>query len=174
MCRKSLLFLENHKDWAFTDGLREAWLRTLGERSQWDPLLTYATGSSNTEVQCYLAQARIQRGQTEGLLPIAKALWAVGKSQPDACDPVFAWLKKQGGITPELAWERIRRAMEARQPRLILYLARYLGEEDRVWVDRWYEQDRTGYRRLEQARSWQDTEKGREIAAYGLAAPGAQ
>jgi len=161
-------FLEEHADWAFAGGLRKAWLRTLGERSQWDSLLEYATGSSDTEVQCYLAQARINRGQTEGLVPVAEALWAVGKSQPDACDPVFTWLKKQGGITPGLAWERIRRAMEARQPRLILYLARYLEEEDRVWVERWYQQDRSGYRTLEQSRSWQDVEKSREITSYGL------
>ena len=60
------LFLENHENWAFTDGLRKAWLRTLGERSQWDSLLKYAVHPSSTEVQCYLAQARIQRGQTEG------------------------------------------------------------------------------------------------------------
>ena len=58
--------------------------------------------------------------------------------------------------------------MDARQPRLILYLARYLGEEDRVWADRWYQQDRGGYRRLEQSRSWQNGEKGREITSYGL------
>ncbi|MCJ7557615.1 MAG: hypothetical protein MUP90_11985, partial [Gammaproteobacteria bacterium] len=161
-------FLEEHADWAFTGGLRKAWLRALGERSQWDSLLEYATDSSDTEVQCYLAQARINRGQTEGLVPVAKALWAVGESQPDACDPVFIWLKKQGGITPGLAWERIRRAMEARQPRLILYLARYLPEEDRVWVERWYQQDRSGYRTLERAHSWQDLEKSRDITSYGL------
>jgi len=161
-------FLEDHEDWAFTGGLRKAWLRTLGERSQWDSLLTYANGSSDTEVQCYFAQARIERGQTEGLAPVAQALWAVGKSQPDACDPVFSWLKQQGGITPSLAWERIRRAMDARQPRLILYLARYLGEQDRVWVERWYQQDRSGYRRLDQSRSWQNGDKSREIISYGL------
>ncbi len=162
------VFLESHQDWAFTAGLKTAWLRTLGERGKWDALLTYADGSADTEVQCYLAQARIQRGQTEGLVPVARSLWAVGKSQPDACDPVFTWLRKQGGITPALAWERIERAMEARQPRLTLYLARYLDEEGRVWADRWYQQDRGGYRQLDRARNWPDQEKSRDITAYGL------
>jgi soluble lytic murein transglycosylase len=149
-------FLEDHEDWAFTKGLKTAWLRTLGTRNRWDSLIEYAPGSSNTEIQCYLAQARIKRGQTDGLLPVAQTLWTVGKSQPDVCDPVFSWLKKQGGITTGLAWERIRRAMDAREPRLTLYLARFLGEEDRVWADRWYQQDRSGYRRLKQAAMWQD------------------
>ena len=161
-------FLEQHEDWAFTAGLKKAWLRTLGERSRWDSLITYAPGSSDAEVQCYLAHARINRGQTAGLRVVAQALWAVGKSQPDACDPVFSWLKKEGGITSGLAWERIRRAMDERQPKLTLYLARFLGEEDRVWADRWYQQDRSGYRQLKQAGKWPDQEKSRDITAYGL------
>ena len=161
-------FLEDHEGWAFTAGLEKAWLRTLGKRSRWDSLIRYATDSPDTEIQCYLAHARINRGQTNGLLADAQALWAVGKSQPDACDPVFSWLKKEGGITSGLAWERIRRAMDARQPKLTLYLARFLGEEDRVWADRWYQQDHGGYRQLKQARKWQDQEKSRDIAGYGL------
>jgi len=161
-------FLDSHEDWAFTAGLRKAWLRTLGENARWDSVLSYAQGSSDTEIQCYLAQARIERGQTDGLLPVAQGLWAVGKSQPDPCDPVFSWLRKQHGITNGLAWERIRLAMEAREPRLTLYLARYVAEVDRVWVERWQKQDRTGYRRLDQASNWHDQERSRVITSYGL------
>jgi soluble lytic murein transglycosylase len=161
-------FLDAHEDWAFTAGLETAWLRTLGKQKQWDSLLRHAPGSTDTEVQCYLAHARIQRGQTEGLIPEAQTLWAVGKSQPDACDPVFSWLQKQGGITSGLAWQRIRAAMEARQPRLTLYLARFLAEDERIWAERWQQQDRTGYRRLDQAKKWSDQQKGRDIADYGL------
>ena len=36
-------FLESHQDWAFTSGLKEAWLRTLGDRGRWDSLLLYAS-----------------------------------------------------------------------------------------------------------------------------------
>ena len=161
-------FLDAHKDWAFTAGLRRAWLETLGEHARWDSVLNYAEESDNAEISCYLAQARINRAQTEGLLPVAKGLWAVGKSQPDACDAVFTWLNKQGGITPGLAWERIRLAMEAREPRLTLYLARYLDDESRVWAERWQKQDSTGYRRLNQAAKWPDLEKSRVITSYGL------
>ena len=161
-------FLDVHSDWAFTAGLRTAWLKTLGEKARWDSLLKYANGSGNTEVRCYLAHARIARGQTDGLLAVAQQLWAVGKSQPDACDPVFKWLKRQGGITPGLAWERIRLAMEARQPRLTLYLARFVPDSERIWVERWQQQDRGGYRRLDRAKQWPDVEKSRQITSYGL------
>ena len=161
-------FLADHEDWAFTPGLKTAWLRTLGERKRWESLVRYAPGSADTEVQCDLAQARIRLGQTEDLLPVAQSLWAVGESQPKACDPVFSWLKKQGGITSGLAWERIRRAMDARQPRLTQYIARFLSTEDQVWADRWYQQDRSGYRQLAQARKWPDQQKSRDITNYGI------
>ena len=161
-------FLDGHRDWAFTAGLRTAWLKSLGEKARWDSLLKYANDSNDTKVRCYLAQAQIAHGQTDGLMAVAQRLWAVGKSQPDACDPVFKWLREQGGITPGLAWERIRLAMEARQPRLTLYLARFVPASDRTWVEAWQRQDRTGYRRLDRAQQWPDLEKSRQITAYGL------
>ena len=161
-------FLASHSDWAFTPGLRTAWLRALGEGRRWDALLAHGADSDDTEVRCHVAHARLRAGDTEGLLPDARALWTVGKSQPEACDPVFDWLRQQGGITPGLAWERIRLAMEARQPRLTRYLARFLPEAERVWAERWFEQDRGGYRRLEQAARWPDRPQGRDITDYGL------
>ncbi len=166
--QEMVTFLDVHNDWAFTAGLRTAWLKSLGKKKRWDSLLQYAVVAGDTEVRCYLAHAQIVRGQTDGLVPVAQGLWAVGKSQPDACDPVFKWLKEQGGITPGLAWERIRLAMEARQPRLTLYLARFVPANERVWVERWQQQDRTGYRRLDRAQKWPDVEKSRQITAYGL------
>lgn len=161
-------FLGGHGDWAFTAGLRTAWLKALGEKKRWDALLKYASGSGDTEVRCYLAHARIVRGQTDGLLTGAQRLWAFGKSQPDACNPVFKWLRQQGGITAGLAWERIRLAMEARQPRLTRYLAQFVPASERRWVNEWQQQDRTGYRRLDQAQQWPDVKKTRQITAYGL------
>jgi len=161
-------FLDSHGDWAFTAGLRTAWLKALGKRARWDSLLKYASDSDNTEIRCYLAHAQIARGLTDDLLPVAQRLWAVGKSQPDACDPVFKWLKGQDGITSGLAWERIRRAMEAREPRLTLYLARFVPPSERIWVERWQQQDRSGYRRLDRSEQWPDVEKSRQITSYGL------
>jgi soluble lytic murein transglycosylase len=161
-------FLDAHQDWAFADGLRAAWLKSLGKKKRWDSLLKYANDSGNTEIRCHLAQARIVRGQTDDLVPVVQQLWAVGKSQPDACDPVFKWLIEQDGITSGLAWERIRLAMESRQPRLTLYLARFVSADEQIWVERWQQQDRSGYRRLDRAKKWTDREKSRQITSYGL------
>jgi soluble lytic murein transglycosylase len=161
-------FLAGHRDWAFAAGLETAWLRTLGGTGRWDALLAYASDSTDVEVRCHHTHARIRNGPQEGLIAAAQDLWTAGKSQPDACDSVFLWLQEQDGITPALAWERIRLAMEARNPRLVLYLARFLPEPDRVWAERWYQQDRGGYRRLDQSLQWPDSGQGRDIAGFGL------
>ena len=161
-------FLENHRDWAFTAGLEKVWLRALGKQGHWDSVSKYGGFSKDTEIRCYIARAKINRGVTDGLLPVAQKLWTAGKSQPDSCDPVFAWLKKQDGITGGLAWERIRLAMEARERNLARYVARYLDPGDRVWAERWQKQDRGGYRQLQQAHKWPDTEKAWQISEFGL------
>ena len=162
-------FLDAHADWAFTSGLRASWLRTLGDQRRWQDLLRYAADSNDAEFRCLRARARIGLGQTDGLIPEAQDLWAVGHSQHDACDRLFDWLRSAGGITPELAWLRVRRAMEARNPRLTLYLARFLPSQQRHWVERWQQQDASRYVRLDQAKSWTDDDHARDITAFGLA-----
>lgn len=162
-------FLGSHEGWAFTAGLETAWLRSLGARGNWDAVLKYGNDSRDTEVRCHHVRARIRGGQTDGVLQQARSLWAVGKSQPDACDPVFAWLKDQPeGITPGLAWERVRLAMDAREVRLTRYIARFLPQEDQLWAERWHQQDRSAYRQLKQALKWPAGERSREITSYGL------
>lgn len=161
-------FLEAHRDWAFAAGLETAWLRSLGERGQWGAVLKHGAKSQDTEVRCHFATARIQTGATDGLLPVARALWTKGESQPDACDPVFAWLKQQGGINSGLAWERFGLAMEVRERKLARYIVRFMDEDDRAWAERWLQQDRKGYRQLDAASRWPDSEKGRTIVQSGL------
>lgn len=161
-------FLEQYREWAFAAPLRQAWLRKLGEQGQWQALLEHASGAAETEIQCYLAQARIEQGLTAGLTSDVQALWAVGKSQPDACDPAFEWLRGQGGITPELAWIRIDRAMQAGNVRFTRYLERFVPAAERVWVDRWQDLHRAGYRGLEHADAWPDKALTRMIVATSL------
>jgi soluble lytic murein transglycosylase len=161
-------FIEAHRDWAFTPALETAWLRSLGKRGRWAALLEYGSESRDTEVRCNVAHARIRTGDTGGLLPVAQGLWAAGQSQPDACDPVFAWLKQQDGIGNGLAWERVRLAMKARERKLARYAGRFMDEDQQVWAERWYQQDRGGYRQLSRALGWPDNAYTREIADFGL------
>ena len=100
-------------------------------------------------------------------MPVAQALWTAGKSQPDACDPVFAWLKKQDGITSGLAWERFSLAITARERSLARYVIRFMNAGDRAWAERWVEQDRGGYRQLSRAARWPQGEQARPPPVLG-------
>ncbi len=133
-------FLDQHRGWAFTPGLRNVWLKTLGRQKRWNALIRNAgTGRVGTEVQCHLAAARAETGATADLLPSVQALWLVGRSQHKACDPAFDWMRKQHGIPESLVWRRIELALAAGNASLARYLARFVPSNSRAWVDRYTE-----------------------------------
>jgi len=161
-------FLETHKDWAFSPGLRNTWLRSLAERKRWADLVAYSAGVSDTALRCQRVRGQIILKQTDGVLGEAQKLWAVGKSQPDECDPVFAWLVKNKGIPESLAWERIRLTIRAGNSGLTMYLARFVAEDQRRWLEDWRSLSREGYSRLERTGRWPDTEVTRMIVAASV------
>ncbi|MDX2427763.1 MAG: transglycosylase SLT domain-containing protein [Xanthomonadales bacterium] len=161
-------FLETYKDWAFTPGLRNAWLKSLAKDKRWAGLVAHSEGVSNTVLRCQRIRGQIILKQTDGVLSEAQKLWAVGKSQPDECDPVFAWLMKNSGIPESLAWERVRLAIEAGNRSLAMYLARFVGKDQRRWLEDWYNISGRGYSKLERARRWPDNEVTRMIVAASL------
>ena len=128
-------FLESNKQLAFANGLRHAWLKSLAKRGRWTDLLTHSVGVTDTVLRCQRARAKIILKQEDGLLEEAQNLWTAGKSQPDECDHVFDWLVRNDGIPPSLAWERIRLAMLAGNPRLTVYLARFIPKSERRWLE---------------------------------------
>ncbi|MGA9574461.1 MAG: transglycosylase SLT domain-containing protein [Lysobacterales bacterium] len=161
-------FLASHEGWAFTAGLRNAWLKTLAGKKRWAELVAYSDGVRDTVIQCQRIRGRIILKQTDGVMADAQKLWAVGKSQPDECDPVFAWLIKNDGISETLAWERIRLAIEAGNRSLVSYLARFVPADQSRWLDDWQQFSFAGYSRLERARNWPDNPVTRMIASASL------
>ncbi len=161
-------FLETHQDWVFSNGLRSAWLKSLAKKGRWADLVEHSEGVSETVLRCQRARGQIILKQTDGVLREVQKLWAVGKSQPDECDPAFAWLIKNGGITESLAWERIQLAMVSGNRRMTIYLARFVPEDQRRWLEDWQKLSRAGYSRLERSRSWPDNEITRMITATSL------
>ncbi len=161
-------FLKSHKDWAFTAGLRSAWLKTLAKKGRWADLLAHSEGVRDTVLRCQRTRGKIILKQTDGVLAEAQNLWAVGKSQPDECDPVFIWLIKNQGVSESLAWERIQLAMGKDNRSLTSYLARFIPQNQRRWLEDWQVLNRAGYANLEKAKSWPDNEATRMITATSL------
>jgi len=161
-------FLETYRDWAFSPGLRNTWLRSLAKRGRWTDLLAHSEGVRSTVLRCQRARGQIILKQTEAVLSEAQRLWTAGKSQPDECDPVFAWLIKNDGISESLAWERIHLAIEANNRGLTKYLQRFVSSDHHGWLKDWQQMSRTGYSRLERARRWPDNRITRMITATSL------
>jgi soluble lytic murein transglycosylase len=161
-------FIETHNDWAFSTGLKMAWLRSLAKHKRWNELVRYSGGVTDTRLRCQRAHAQVILKQTDGLMSEAQSLWLAGKSQPDECDPVFSWLRKNDGITEALAWQRILLAMARDNRQLVSYLARYVPEDQRRWLDDWNWLSRKGYSGMSAMRRWPDNPVTRMIAGTSL------
>jgi len=171
-------FLAKHRHWSFADQLERNWLRSLGQRGQYDVLLRYLeqTGqvASDDEIRCHVAQAnvlaepQVDSAEYRALLADIESLWRVGQSQHEACDRPFVWWRAQSEPSHAVAWSRFLLAVKQNERSLAGYLQRYLSTEQRVWASRWLEMARYPNRTLTQARRWPDNEAAQELIRWGL------
>lgn len=98
--------------------LRHDWLSSLADRKRWDWFLPRSADATDPLLICDRLDGRLATADTEGLAADALARWTTPQKQPDECNVVFAWLRTQGLLTPELAESRTRAALAADNPRL--------------------------------------------------------
>lgn len=130
-------FLDRHEDTPLEWLLRRDWLNQLAAKGRWKTFLAFHQPSTNVTRTCNYLNALIKTGRADEAMPQVEAVWLHGKSQPRACDPVFAAWTKAGHRTQARIWQRIEKAMAAGQWRLANYLGRPLSNRDKVWVKRW-------------------------------------
>jgi soluble lytic murein transglycosylase len=111
-------FLQAHTGQPIARNLRNDWLTSLANRHRWDWFLPRAGDVTSAPLICDRLQGRLATGDTKGLAVEALARWSLPQKQPPECDPVFAWLRQQGLLTPALAEARTRAALTADNPRL--------------------------------------------------------
>jgi len=99
----------------------------------------YYQGLGIAKLDCLALQAEISAGRDDRIVGRALALWRVGHSQADECDPVFENLKDRGLLTREHYEERFQLAIEARQFTLARYLSGPLGTAYRDEATSWLE-----------------------------------
>ena len=161
-------FLARHRNWSFAGTLETVWLRSLGQRGEWEALLRHARDHSDTEVRCHLARARIEQNDHDGLAEEIERLWLVGRSQHDACDRPFAWWRRQGNPSHVMAWQRFEMAVAAGEDGLARYLRRYLMSDQRDWADHWLSMRAQPGTTLRRARQWQDHDYSRSLVSIGV------
>ena len=119
-------FLSAYDESLLAKRLRTEWLSHLNRTKKWAEFLHDYRPQSNTKLKCAQLNARIKTGAVEGVLGDTRALWLVGKSQPDECDPAFEYLKASELMNDQLVWQRLRLALSNNKPGLARYLSRSL------------------------------------------------
>lgn len=116
-------FLAEHGDLPQISWMKLRWLRWLAERGEWQTFINYYDPALNfTELDCLYGQYQLSHGMRAEGNATAEKLWLVGKSQPNACDPLFALWAAEGQLTEQKRWQRAKLAAEARNYGLVTHL----------------------------------------------------
>jgi soluble lytic murein transglycosylase len=120
-------FLAEHGDLPQIGWMKLRWLRWLAERGEWKTFANYYDPSLNfTELDCLYGQYLFNQNMRTEAHATAEKLWLVGKSQPNACDPLFQRWATDGQLTEQKRWQRAKLAAEARNYGLVTHLSKTL------------------------------------------------
>lgn len=118
--------------------LRWRKLFRLGRANWHEDYLFLFRPTDSVELNCYALEAKMALGRdTESDRRAAVQLWTHGRSQPDACDPLFAKLEQRGLLTDEVRLRRIDRALASNQLSLARWLARPLDQTATGHINAW-------------------------------------
>lgn len=161
-------FLHRYDNSYLARRLLVQWLETLAERRHWHDFQSYYRANlGSTELRCQYLQARLHNGEEQALDDVAE-LWNVGKSQPDACTPIFnAWLQA-GRLTSELAWSRHRKALESRRRALAKYVSGLMPAADQPLAQLYQEVDSYPQRIRQRRRFAEQSARMQQIIQHGI------
>lgn len=117
-----ITFVAQHADLPQTRWLEMRWLKQVADRGDWNTFLRYYKKNTFTDLDCYYAQYLYQQKQITKANSLAEELWLTPASRPNSCDAVFDNWKKQGKMTADMQWQRLKLALEAREYRLANHL----------------------------------------------------
>ncbi len=162
-------FLDEHKDYPFRYRLLGAWLDVLAKREDWPGYLAFYDQRKDALYECRYLLARLETGQTEGLMKAVEKRWLSGYSQPKACDDPFAWFLDNSSDRKQLLWKRIEKAFKARRPSLAQYLARKFDDPaEKAKVDRWATAHRKPEKSLNSLSKEPDSSLTRKMILHAL------
>lgn len=132
-------FLAKYEGSPVDKPLRKKWLKYLAKKDYGKTFLRDYKYIGDTALACHNLRFKLKHGAThEEIMPLVDKLWIVGKSQPKACDPLFAKWRQLGHRTPDKVWERIVLAAEGGKHTLIPYLKKLLPKNEKYLADLYY------------------------------------
>ena len=130
-------FLKQNPSSRYSGLLKRQWLRHLANKKQWQTYLQFYSDTTNASLSCYYHQAQYDAGEKQAALEGATKLWAVGYSQPKACDPLFALLKKSSLFNQALFWQRFDAALQNNKTSLAKYVKTLMTAGDQKTAEFW-------------------------------------
>ncbi|MBP0048997.1 transglycosylase SLT domain-containing protein [Marinobacterium sp. AK62] len=124
-------FLDTYTDTPLYGRLLFAWAKQEGSAARWNHFLPAwnSIQRPDTELRCLHARYLLDSGQQAAAWEEARALWRVGYSQPDSCDPLFnPWLKSDNFQSAD-AFDRFLAALENGRPGLAGYVKDFIQDE---------------------------------------------
>lgn len=130
-------FLRDFPQTQLANRLRRAYLARLAGAERWSDYARIYRGDQSTVRQCLFLRSLLETGRRDEALAQVEPLWLSARSQPEACDPVFAAWRDAGELTPARIWDRLRLAMEAGERGVARYLGGLLPASESLWHDHW-------------------------------------
>lgn len=163
-------FIVANKDAPIGEALRRRWLRRLADNGDWAAFVReYEDAEDDHELRCFRLARRWEEAPTAPAVHAQlQQLWLNGNKLPAACEELFGPWRKAGRLSRELVWARIKLAMEKRNLSFSEHLARYLPEDERVWVRRWVSMHKDPVRELQRIDYPVESELARTVVRYGL------
>ncbi|WMN58641.1 transglycosylase SLT domain-containing protein [Pseudoalteromonas xiamenensis] len=149
--------------------VRESWLDYLRRHNKKALFINAYKETSDAELTCYYLRYQLDLGAPKpAILDQVAKLWRVGKSQPKACDSLFATWQSAGYLTQELVWQRITSTAQGGQSALLPYLKTLLPEDEAYLADLYLavRQDPSAAAGLYRYKN--RSSKEAEIAVYGM------
>lgn len=131
-------FLSKHGNLPVAGLLRESYLRQLARQERWTEYEVFYRPTGDAELRCYHLRAGMALRELDRVwFDEAKKLWLVGRSQPSACDPVFAELYSREAISADEVWERVTLLIKGGNDRLAERFSAHLDPARREWLEYW-------------------------------------
>jgi soluble lytic murein transglycosylase len=130
-------FLRAHEGEPVGRSLKHQWLASLAQRRRWDWFLPRAADVTDPALVCDRLAGRLATGDTDHLAADALARWSLPQREPIECEPVVAWLRLKGLLTPALLEARARAALAADNPTLAKEFIAEVPAERAAALDLW-------------------------------------
>ena len=149
--------------------VRKAWLQNLQKQNRKAAFINNYRETSNSELTCTFLQYQLDLGAPEkAIMNQVTDLWAVGKSQPEECDPLFNTWRKKGYMSQALIWQRITLSAQGGSQSLLPYLKTLLPKNEQYLADFYRKVRSDPSAAAGMYRYKNKTAKEGEIAHYGI------